>query len=163
MASIDIKIAPTKLVAAILGVTSATVINLHKRGIFEQTAKGKYDLVTASAAYRKWQRQNSKGSDLGLASLDLRREQARRLKLDNDQKVGRLIPLDDVQEFGTVMAGLFTRGVETLKRRVAAVVPQKNRKLVDDECRTIRQGIADQLTAIADGKDTGGDSRPGAG
>ena len=74
MASIDIKIAPTKLVAAILGVTSATVINLHKRGIFEQTAKGKYDLVTASAAYRKWQRQNSKGSDLGLASLDLRRE-----------------------------------------------------------------------------------------
>ncbi len=60
--------------AEAMGISMVSVRNLLKRGVIEQTAKGKYDLVATLAAYRKWQKQNSKGSDLGLASLDLRRE-----------------------------------------------------------------------------------------
>ena len=95
--SVDLARCPTKVVAAVLGLTIQTVRNRFVDGIYQQTAKGKYDLVAVAEAERKVQQDGRKSNVVSLETAKLRRAQAERAELENAVKRGEVIPAEDVE------------------------------------------------------------------
>lgn len=136
----------TKSIAKLTGFTERHVLNLHRDGVIDQVARGKYDAVAVMAALREVN--SDKPTPLKAAALSLKEEQARRQKIDNDLKESRLAPIDDVHEFATLYAGYFVRSMESIRKGVGALVDGARRKTIDNQFRAARTALADKLESF---------------
>ena len=146
---------PTKLVAACIGISADRVGRLHRQGILTQTAKGKYDLLAACKAYRRYKETSRPAPDYSAAALELKREQARKTRIANEGELARLMDVDDVQASVNEITHIFVSMMEGLPDRVAALTIDMTdtaeiRTVILTETRAIRTNVADKLESYSD-------------
>lgn len=146
----DLENAPVQLVAELCGITRRTLSTLIRNGVIEKNENGKLDAFEVLSKLRERERQ--KDTPVGSAVHELRKEQARKHRIDNDIRESQLIPAEDVQAFSNEFAALFFRALKNLRLRMSAIMPTiKHKKMVDDECLSAKQTLSDRLESFTDG------------
>ena len=150
MTRIDEKKCPTKILAGCLGLSPDRIGRLHAKGILTQTARGRYDLLEACEAYRRYKQTTRKTDTYSAAALELKREQARTRRIANERVLSRLLDVDDVQAAVNEITHTMSASMDGLPDRVAALTIDMTdtaeiRSTILHETRAIRSRIADEL------------------
>ena len=141
---------PTKILAGCLGITPDRVGRLHKQGILTQTAKGKYDLLAACEAYRRFKQTTRKADTYSAASLELKRELARKQRIGNKRVLAKLLHVAHVQELVAEITHTMSSAMDALPARVAELTADMTdtaeiRGVILQETRAIRTNVADRI------------------
>ena len=158
-----------KDIAALFGVT-VQAIGMWVRGGMPKAAKDCYD-VKACVQWRQAQLLESRSG--GNETLDEERrllivEQRRGHELQNAQTAGELLSAEEVQTdmlaFAAILAGQLDAFPQRVAGRVAAVTdPDIVRKVLRDECRSVRRAASQAFAAYGDSLGNGEDSGPAPG
>lgn len=157
---------PTKVVAAVLGVTEETVRARARAGVFTQVARGKFDLVAAAKAEREFQEAGRRAPVVGIETARLKRAQAERAEMENAERAKALLPSEDVRLFVSELAVILVGMLDGAASRMAAALaaesdPGRVRQIIQDEHRAIRETTAARLEALG-ARCSGGEHRPAA-
>lgn len=98
---------PIQLVAELCGITRQTLSTLIRNGVIMKNKNGKLNAFEVLSKLRE--REHDKDTPVGSAVHELRIEQARKHRIDNDIRESQLIPVEDVQAFSNAFAAFFFR------------------------------------------------------
>lgn len=144
---------PTKVLAAVLGVTEETVRQRARAGVFTQVGRGKFDLVAAAKAEREFQEAGRRAPVVGIETARLKRAQAERAEMENAERARSLLPAEDVRLFLSEAAVILVGMLDGAASRMAAALaaesdPGRVRQIIQDEHRAIRETTAARLEAL---------------
>jgi hypothetical protein len=145
------------VITRLLNLTEQRVHQLVKAGIIPRADRGQYQLAPTVAAYVRYLQEQvqARGKPAEQQSrLALRSEQQRRLKLENDEREGRLIPFDHAQAITDEIAATFVMCLEALPGRLAGELagmdqPSLIRGRLKAEVYAIRTQVADRIEKLA--------------
>lgn len=143
-----------KQLSEIVGVSRARVSQLTKAGVLHQVVNRRYDLRASVRAVIRHIKEGQAGAKVAAARERYLDEQRRRLKLQNDQREGKLIALEEYK-FSTQRAmSILVEHLNALPGRCAALEPEEDRRLellgsLRAEVHRARQAMADALMSWA--------------
>jgi phage terminase Nu1 subunit (DNA packaging protein) len=158
-------------IAALFRVGKMTVAEWSRNGMPKQS-HGKYSVSECVFWRRQRDLQNSRGGSSGEIEEERKRliiEQRRSHEIDNAERLGELLPSEEVrthmQALAAIIAGQLEAFPQRLAHRLASVSdPDIIRRMLRDECRQLRsaasQAWADYGVSLADGEDHQPASRP---
>lgn len=140
MSKIDPTNVSTAYLAEVFGMTRDGVTRLCRNGIISQNgvARGKYDLHEALAAYLEHLRKANRET----ADVKLKRQQERKLRLQNDKTEDRLVKVVDAAE----VFGIYTREFRAeVEGRIAGMAAKISKT---DNPRTVAKILQTEFSAI---------------
>lgn len=139
--------------AQLFNVTTRRVQQLASDGVIPRPAKrGEYNLDDAVRGYVQWLQDRVQNREGGSLSADLRKEQLRRIRMENDTVARELVSRDEIREGAAQIGGLVVRLCESLRGRLTPLIAPYLREdvdpsflpgIIDDEQRRIRREIID--------------------
>ncbi|MCP5009406.1 MAG: hypothetical protein GY942_05450 [Aestuariibacter sp.] len=147
---------PTKSLADILLVSDTQIRNLREKGVFEQTARGKYDLAKCIQAFIAYHVDGQTAGDMTTEKVLLITAQRKKVELDTEEKRGELVSFDQARQTFMAAMTIVATQLDGLAGRVAGELagisdPAIVRKKLFDETRRIRSAAADKLEDFAGG------------
>lgn len=142
----------------LFNLSARRVQQLAKEGVIPKPVKrDEYLLAESVRGYTKWLQDRVQHRDTANVSRDLREEQLRKIKTENDLADGLLISIDDVQQSVALMGNALVRLCESLRGRLTPLIAPYLREgvdssflpgVIDDEQRRIRTEIAETLESL---------------
>ena len=158
----------TTLAAELCGIDPRHFRKLISDGHLPKAVGGKVDAFKTLERHRHYLMAGRVPGVRGDIRKETEIERHRKLKLANDEKDKALIPIDQFRSVTDTMASIYVQGLESLPGRLANLVagesePAVVRKILQDEVRRIRRGVAEaQLGPLGAGM-RGSDSDAAAG
>lgn len=143
-----------------LGITARWLNKLVDRGFFVRTKRGRLDLWSVIIGWARYQVE-LKAQELapltaGSAEEEVRRERARKLKLENDTHERTLIPMTEAMAAIDTVVGRMRTNIAAVPARVTDDVALRRR--VETAIDAVLQKISDDLDRISAAVEAGGDA-----
>lgn len=141
--------------ARVLGLSRRQFDRLVRAGVLTAHAPRQFDLATVVQAYTQYVEQGREGaSTIAEAKLRSERERGRKLAIENELKVGRLVFADQVGEVLSELSANLVQVLEAVPGRHADEMagldrPEARARLLTIT-RAIRASFADGIVAVAD-------------
>lgn len=148
----DTKNITTKQLMELIEAPERTFYRLKKLGVFTPVKRGRFNLRESLHSYHEHLQNHN---ELSESKKRLTDEQYRKLKLDNDEKEGELLPEQDVQIIFNETMHIIKTHADSLPGRVAnelsaitnaGVIRQK----LQHEIRQMLTAMANKLSEMAD-------------
>lgn len=150
---------PLETLAHLFNVTTRRVQQLVKDGVIPPPVKrGQYLLADSVRGYVRWLQERVQHRDAANVTRDLREEQLRKIKLENDLAEQATISIDEMIETVGALGQLITRLCEALPGRLTPMLVPYLREDVDPsilpgvitgEQRRIRAELSSAVEGIA--------------
>ena len=136
--------------ARFMGVSRPHISKLLKDGVLTTLPSGKLDLAVAVRSYVTNLKRSQAQAVVGGARAKYLAQQERRLRLQNDEREGKLLRLDDVDHGLQAAMTVLRTGCLALPGRVAPIVAAMNdaaavRAYMSKEVETVLREMADAL------------------
>ena len=143
-----------------LGVTTRWIGILIDRGFFVRTKRGRVDLWSVITGWARYQVeikvQELAPSIAGSADEEVKRERARKLKLENDTHERTLIPMTEAMAAIDIVVGRMRTNIAAVPARVSDDVALRRR--VESAIDGVLQKISDDLDSICAALEEGSDA-----
>lgn len=143
----DLRVTPATVMAALAGCSTAHLRRLTNKGEIKQVEglMGKYDAYAVLAYFRQ---EEDFTSPMQEAKLNEVLEKTRKDRLINDEKERLLISVTEVSEFTHQYAGMFVQSIESVRKKIGALVNTKTRIKLDEQCREARHQLQMELESF---------------
>lgn len=141
-----LEVAPTGVVAWVLGVTDKELHRRKSEGRYRSVARGKYNLRELLAVELKHQRETARPTSATVTKLGqerVRRAQAEKLELELEHRRGELLERDQVLTAVDEIASAYRMSLEGLSARLGSTVTKEVAHAIDVEIsRTLERACA---------------------
>lgn len=140
-------------IAKLLNITERRVQQLAKEGVIPKPIKGEYDLVGSVQGYVTYLQEKVKGADIAASRRTFEQERIRKIRMENDEREGRLLQFDDVKNALNEMMVLLRGQLESIPGRVASELAGVSdagviRHTLLNEIRRTESTAAEQLAGM---------------
>lgn len=153
--------------AKLIDVSARRCQQLANEGIVRKAGRGTYDLAASVNGYCKYMHEVIEGRPQHNITTQLKDQQLRRAKLENDERELKLLGFDEVNAIFTETAALIVQMCNALDDRLAPMVaneqdPAKIKEIIREETSRIREASAAALSDPAASIELRGNSDPAA-
>jgi hypothetical protein len=146
--------------AAMFGLSKSRITRLRDAGVLKQTAPRQYGLVASVRGYVRFLKNGKASAKVASAREGLLIQQQRRLRIQNDQREGKLLPLDEYNDATMEMIALLIQHLNEIPGHCAALVEKDDPATIKEAARQVihraRNAMANAMEAFAKQKIEGG-------